>query len=1069
MRFVVDAPDTMALWLSLLCICIAATHSKAQATTLVWPKCGLIVAAADYSFYNYTDYSHVKLQTGAHRLKKILDLSEIDQADFAAVRTARVSIFMYVEDGQGDGFNGAFNVVVNGHQETFPTRDLVSTGWGWFNTRLAINWFDFDIPADYLVRGPNEVVLHLSSAAKENDDRLVVGIDMFEDQGCSTRSTDGGVTWFARPLNKNGFSGEYMIRIVLVTEEADSKNLTFNHQDFPALPSIDMCPQVRALPAIPNQSPRLIEGQAADTFVNGAMSVQIRLTNGLQLSRLHHQTMNVSVIQQQTKESIFVLEINGRCLTGSDFVLEGKEVLSADSEAVSVVYDISCAPAKLTGRLRITMDRSEELRLGLSIQNRSDKNQVVKVAFPVLGGIGWSEGFLKDRYLYPFATGIVLSHPGRFRSGYGGGRTYFQTMASFCPEMGGGLYLRVNDQSGEYKILHLLKADASEGDPTFRIDPALVDAQNGRAPFELILWDPFEEALGTSMAFSYFGRGMQPGEQWRLASATLGVMNGDWREAMESYRKWFDGFAHKNRYPNKLTDAFNYDSTGPEWGFRGPGDKEAYNTNPTKWGHKRMGHVQADFMTKMVDGLEHSGYWEHEEITDEMQMKHKTAAAKHGLTYKLFPDRYGMLEGKYVLWGNQGDYGLRGYNQRWGGLPALRKYVAALKSQGYIPTFYVNKAEAALGSVMGHAHGADWATMYPEGHYFWPYYDWQMCMDHQPWRDYLAQTCARIIEETGGDGVRIDELGGASRICLNKKHPHTFARWRHYNELQAQSDAARQVRQAMDAVNRDSVLLTESIGFDVLGQYVDGSLLYDLTEQPFTSHVATNWEGFVGLNIYRFFFPRHKIFDYQISEKHPEWRLFNATGAFNREWCYREHERQMLKDNADAFGSLAPEPMIGTWIPMVYLNRFSANGKTVYTVYNASTSSVRSKLIAVTTVNEYHVVDLYRYNKIETFTEADQTILCIELEPRSITCIAHLPKLLDVRLRGPKLIVQTPENMEGAAVRVVDRFGATIAEGKIRNAACELSVPLDAGRLICKLYREQYLIDASSFQTARTK
>jgi len=130
---------------------------------------------------------------------------------------------------------------------------------------------------------------------------------------------------------------------------------------------------------------------------------------------------------------------------------------------------------------------------------------------------------------------------------------------------------------------------------------------------------------------------------------------------------------------------------------------------------------------------------------------------------------------------------------------------------------------------------------------------------------------------------------------------------------------------------------------------------------------------------------------------------------------------------------------------------------------------VRGKLIAVTTVNEYHVVDLYRYNKIETFTEADQTILCIDLEPRSITCIAHLPKLLDVRLRGPKLIVQTPENMEGAAVRVVDRFGATIAEGKIRNAACELSVPLDAGRLICKLYREQYLIDASSFQTARTK
>ena len=177
----------------------------------------------------------------------------------------------------------------------------------------------------------------------------------------------------------------------------------------------------------------------------------------------------------------------------------------------------------------------------------------------------------------------------------------------------------------------------------------------------------------------------------------------------------------------------------------------------------------------------------------------------------------------------------------------------------------------------------------------------------------------------------------------------------------------------------------------------------------------------------------------------------------------------MLKDNAEAFGSLAPEPMIGTWIPLVYLNKFSANGKTVYTVYNASTSPVRGKLIAATTVNEYHVVDLYRYNKIETCTEADKTILCIDLEPRSVTCIAHLPKLLNATLRGPKLIVQTPENMEGAAVRVADRSGTTIAEGKIRNEACELSVPLDAGRLICKLYRGQYLIDASSFQTARTK
>ena len=37
---------------------------------------------------------------------------------------------------------------------------------------------------------------------------------------------------------------------------------------------------------------------------------------------------------------------------------------------------------------------------------------------------------------------------------------------------------------------------------------------------------------------------------------------------------------------------------------------------------------------------------------------------------------------------------------------------------------------------------------------------------------------------------------------------------------------------------------------------------------------------FVSLDINRFYFPRYEISDCQISEKHPEWCFFNATGAF---------------------------------------------------------------------------------------------------------------------------------------------------------------------------------------------
>ena len=1061
MRFLLHISATMALVILPILTLSATARGEAQTATLARPSTGVIVAAADHSFYNYTDYSHFTMQTSAHWARKLLDLSGVTEAEFAAIRTAKVSVFMYVEDGQGDGLDGEFDIVVNGHKNTFPTKGLVSTGWGWFNTRLAINWFDFDIPANHLVRGPNEIVVHLSSGTGENDDRLVVGIDIFEDQGGSARSSDGGATWQARPLNKDHFAGEYMIRLVLLTDEAQD-DVSFSHEDFPVLPTVDLNPEIKPLPAVPDESPRITEGADADVFENGAMRVEIQHGDGIALRRLTHKSMQADALQEPVAETLFVLEVGGQRLTGTDFTVDRKEVLVSTPDKISVVYDLSHAATELTGRIRVTMDRTEELQIGFSLQNQSKQNQVVKAAFPVLGGVGWSEGYVGDRYLFPYGTGLVLDHPAYFRSGYGSGKTYYQTMASYCPELGGGLFVRVNDQSGEYKILHMLKADARESDPTFRIDPVLSDARHGRAPYELILWEPSQDSPGTSMAFSYFGRDLEPEERWRFAHATIGVMNGDWRVAMKSYRRWFEGFSHKNKYPNKLTDAFNYDGTGPEWGYRGPGDKEAYNPDPTAWGHKVMAHVQDDFMTKIVDGLEHSGYWEHEEITDEMMARNKATAAKYGLTYKLWQGRYGMLEGKYVLWGNQGDYGLQGYNERWGGLPAFREYIAAVKAQGYIPTLYINKAEAAFDTVMGKAHGPEWSTMYPEGHYFWPYFDWQMCMDHAPWRTHLAQTCARLIEETGADGVRIDEMGGASRICQNEKHPHTFARWRHYNELQAQSDAARQARQAMDAVNPDSVLLTESLGIDVLGQYIDGCLLYDLTELPFTSHVAANWEGFVGVNLYRFYFPRHKMFDYQLWEKHPEWRLFNATGAFNREWCYREHERQMLKDNADAFGSLDPEPMIRSRIPLTYVNKFPADDKTVYTVYNAGFSAARGKLIAFAGSNTYHVVDLYRYREIETSVTGDEVIISIDLDPRSVTCIAHFPKLFDVTERGSVVVVKTRKAMDGATVRIADLAGATVAEGKITNSQCELSISPDSGPLLCKLYRGRYVIDASA-------
>jgi len=187
---------------------------------IVSPARGVYVSVADYSFYNFRQYSHTRQYDSAYKIRKVLDLSDIDSSVWKRIKAARVDVFMYTEDGKGDGFDDAFDIVVNGNASRFSTKGLVSSGWGWYGCQLPFNWFGFEIDRSYLTRGENEIVIGLAEDA-DNDDRLHVGIDMFDSWGRSFRSSDGGKSWHSRPLClKNQFSGEYMVRLVLYVDKS---------------------------------------------------------------------------------------------------------------------------------------------------------------------------------------------------------------------------------------------------------------------------------------------------------------------------------------------------------------------------------------------------------------------------------------------------------------------------------------------------------------------------------------------------------------------------------------------------------------------------------------------------------------------------------------------------------------------------------------------------------------------------------------------------------------------------------------------------------------------------------
>jgi len=94
------------------------------------------------------------------------------------------------------------------------------------------------------------------------------------------------------------------------------------------------------------------------------------------------------------------------------------------------------------------------------------------------------------------------------------------------------------------------------------------------------------------------------------------------------------------------------------------------------------------------------------------------------------------------------------------------------------------------------------------------------CDGYEPWQDHLAAVCKRLLEQSGADGIRLDEFGCAFRPCFNPAHHHKSP----YNSLQWTRQLLRKVRAAMDEVNPDALLLTENFT-DFYHESCDAALL----------------------------------------------------------------------------------------------------------------------------------------------------------------------------------------------------------------------------------------------------
>ncbi len=404
---------------------------------------------------------------------------------------------------------------------------------------------------------------------------------------------------------------------------------------------------------------------------------------------------------------------------------------------------------------------------------------------------------------------------------------------------------------------------------------------------------------------------------------------------------------------------------------------------------------------------------------------------------------------------NRGDYD--GYNRRWGGLSALREAIRGYQDAGALLKLYTDPLLGCDTTRLGEAHGPEWSVVGPDGEPRKDYHSWRMCIDGAEYRRYVAETMARVLRETGADGIRLDEYGHRGYVCFSDTHEHTFAAPGCKEWMRALAESCRSVREGMDRVDTRSVLTTEMPGYDYMLQFLDGCITYDLSMQASPLRPLE-------INLQRFYFPECRAFELDHRGHDPQCarKLWNAVGSFAR--YYPEAMRLVLRQNADAFLSRECAPLVPTRTRCVYANRFSGAGKTLWTVYNATGHTVDGPVLVVDLQPEEHVFSLLDGREARVTRDGERAQVSAYLQPDEVACLARLSRRMTLRQAGDMLQGSVDRPERGMEVAVCDRGGEALITVPADARALEVNLgqmPADATPAYVKLLHGEVRLDAA--------
>ena len=750
-----------------------------------------------------------------------------------------------------------------------------------------------------------------------------------------------------------------------------------------------------------------INGPAA-ILENEAIRAEFQLAPALALKSLFCAEVNKNILKAADETRIFRIHADGRTYDARDGKVTSVKPLSNGFQAVVLLEE-----PKLECTVSVIAER-DELRFKLDVVNCGNSVADFALAFPHLDGITLSAKPENDFYLFPFGGGIIGGENCHFRSAYGQNDAWWQMVDLFSRTSGGGVYLRSDDPEASYKFLNLRKGKGVKHPDLYRLctgtTPGFFESEH-HWPHAL------SEGDYAGMAIDYAERPYAPGVKVALPDGVIGTHAGSWKPAMKRYADWAAGVWSRAPFPGKLTGQWNYRAGR---GLGSPLWKDGkYDTSYQGKHHKRPADIWelCSWWT-----LSKSLYWK-------LPFEEIGRFAKDPWVEKVLVWR-DPATGEKVLSYALGDYD--GYNPQWGGLPAFRQHIRDLKNAGQVALLYYdavlmdasakNVKMVPEFAVINHqykcAPAHDVANPTAPPGIVAKYHQYAMCVNAEKFADYTINDVVRVVEETGADGVRLDEFGGGGHLCYSTMHKHIFSNEGWGNPvLQAVACILRGIREKLGQSGKEVLLLTEFPGHDMLVSALDGALCYDGISRRSFARPAQ-------INLLRFYFRNCKLFEIVEDagdHKPAPWDLWlwNAVGVYNS-GEYPDHIRALLLDNNDAFDYGELEPLVDTVCGGVYANRFTSGRKRIWTLFNAAGHTVNQPLLKPEHDGDVHYVELTTGRELAL---RDGMLSCL-MRPQSAIAIGEYPRYIS--MKDGKLQVK---NMPaGAKLIATDADGRRSAE-----------------------------------------